>query len=154
MLRPDETRLAAWRSLIHANARLSEILEEELDREHGLPLAWYDVLLKLHEAGGSLRMQDLANAVLKSKSGLTRLVDRMVSAGLVRREACASDRRGTLAVLTDDGRHRLRAAAPVHLRGIEEHFGRHVSPEEAEVVTMVCERLLAAAQEEAGTPRG
>lgn len=144
---PDDCRLAAWRAFIHANAAVAEVLERELDAEQRLPLAWYDVLLKLNEAGGRMRMQDLADAVLRSKSGLTRLVDRMVGAGLVAREPCPSDRRGLLAVLTPRGKTRLRNAAPVHLRGIQRHFGALVSDDEAAVIRDVCERLCGRADQ-------
>ena len=139
---PDDLRLAAWRSFLHANAALSHVLGHELEEAQGLPLSWYDVLLKLHEAGGQLRMQELANAVLLSKSGLTRLVDRMERDGLVSRQPCVSDRRGWLAVLTPQGQARLRKAGPVHLRGIEQHFGRFVDEREARVLRDVCDRLL------------
>jgi DNA-binding MarR family transcriptional regulator len=153
--RPDDEQLAAWRSLIHAHARIVELLEDDLQRGHDMPASWYDVLLKLNEAGGSLRMQELADAVLLSKSGLTRLVDRMVKAGLVDREACPSDRRGTLAVLTPAGKTRLREAAPTHLRGVQENFGRLVSKDEARVLREVFDRLFAEAdQRRPATPRG
>lgn len=145
-MRSDEHRLAAWRSLIHAHAAVTEILEHELQREQSLPLAWYDVLLKLNEAGGAMRMIDLARAVLLSKSGLTRLLDRMVAAGLVCREPLATDRRGLLAVLTPEGKERLREAAPVHLRGVEQHFSSLIDDDEADVVRRVFDRLLEAAQ--------
>ncbi|CAA9259167.1 MAG: hypothetical protein AVDCRST_MAG50-2910 [uncultured Acidimicrobiales bacterium] len=143
MDRPDPPRLEAWRSLLEAHAALTEVLEDELLAACGLPLAWYEVLLHLHEGGGRSRMQELAYSVLLSKSGVTRLVDRMVVAGLVVRESCPNDRRGTLAVLTDDGRSKLRAASPVHLRGVQEHFGRFVTPDEAEVVSTALTRVVA-----------
>jgi len=92
--------------------------------------------------------------VLLSKSGLSRLVDRMVEAGLVRRERCQDDRRGWFAVLTDQGRSALRRAAPVHLRGIHEHFTRHLSPEEVEVLTAALSRVVAAARDSAGPAPG
>ncbi len=92
----------------------------------------YDVLVQLVEAdGGRLRMQDLADRVVFSRSGLTRLVDRMVSEGLVTRERCDDDRRGTFASITAAGRARLRQASGVHLRGVAEHFARHLSPARA-----------------------
>jgi DNA-binding MarR family transcriptional regulator len=116
-------RIEVWRRFLRSHARLVEVLGTELERECGLPLSWYDVLVNLAAApGGKLRMTELARAVLLSRSGLTRLVDRMVAAGYVERRACPSDRRGALAVLTPVGREALRAAAPVHLRGIGEHF--------------------------------
>jgi DNA-binding MarR family transcriptional regulator len=98
-------------------------LERELLAAADLPLAWYDVLLQLAEAPERrLRMAELADRVLLSRSGLTRLVDRIAAAGLVRRERSREDARGTFTVLTDRGLERLRAAAPVHLAGISRHW--------------------------------
>jgi DNA-binding MarR family transcriptional regulator len=145
--RPDPAALAAWRLLLEAHAEVTELLERELVAERGLPLSRYDVLLNLAEApGGRLRMQELSASVLLSKSGLSRLVDRMVEAGLVRRERCQDDRRGWFAVLTDQGRSALRRAAPVHLRGIQEHFARHLEPDEVEVLAAALSRVVAAAR--------
>ena len=145
--RPDPAQLAAWRRLLEAHATVTELLERELVAERGLPLSRYDVLLNLAEAPeGRLRMQELSASVLLSKSGLSRLVDRMVEAGLVRRERCEDDRRGWFAVLTDQGRSALRRAAPVHLRGIQEHFVRHLEPEEVQVLATALARVVAAAR--------
>jgi DNA-binding MarR family transcriptional regulator len=145
--RPDPAHLAAWRLLLEAHAQVTELLERELVAERDLPLSRYDVLLNLAEApGGRLRMQELSASVLLSKSGLSRLVDRMVEAGLVRRERCEADRRGWFAVLTDQGRSALRRAAPVHLRGIQEHFARHLAPDEVEVLAAALSRVVAAAK--------
>jgi DNA-binding MarR family transcriptional regulator len=149
--RPDPAQLAAWRRLLEAHATITELLERELVAERGLPLSRYDVLLNLAEApGGRLRMQELSASVLLSKSGLSRLVDRMVEAGLVRRERCEDDRRGWFAVLTDQGRSALRRAAPIHLRGIHDHFARHLDPEEVQVMTTALSRVVAAARASAG----
>ena len=145
--RPDPAHLAAWRLLLEAHAQVTELLERELVAERGLPLNRYDVLLNLAEApGGRLRMQELSASVLLSKSGLSRLVDRMVEAGLVRRERCEDDRRGWFAVLTDQGRSALRRAAPIHLRGIQEHFARYLEPDEVEVLAATLSRVVAAAR--------
>ena len=143
----DTEVLAAWRAFLHGHLVLTGVLGREMETETGLPLTWYDVLLNLHEAGGRLRMQELARSIVLSKSGLTRLVDRMVTAGYVCREPAEGDRRGLLAVLTPEGTEALRRAAPVHLRGIEQHFGRLVSAEEAAVVRDVFERVRAAVGE-------
>ncbi len=140
----EDQKVAAWRAFLHAHLVLTDVLERELAAATGLPLTWYDVLVNLHAAGGRLRMQELANRVVLSKSGLTRLVDRMVTAGLVCREPAAGDRRGLLAVMTEEGDRALHEAAPVHLRGLAETFGRHVTDEEAAVVLAVFERLRAA----------
>jgi DNA-binding MarR family transcriptional regulator len=145
--RPDPAQLAAWRLLLEAHAAVTELLEDELLAARGLPLSRYDVLLNLAEApGGRLRMQELSASVLLSKSGLSRLVDRMVEAGLVRRERCQDDRRGWFAVLTDQGRAALRRAAPVHLRGVHEHFTRHLEPAEVQALTAALARVVAAAR--------
>jgi len=135
-------RLAAWRGFLEAHARVTEVLARELRAEVGLPLAWYDVLVQLEEADDHrLRMQDLADAVLLSKSGLTRLVDRMESEGLVRRAACPDDRRGTFAELTDLGFETLRSTAPTHLRGVDEHFTSLLDDHEAEVLATALQRI-------------
>ena len=119
--------LELWERLMRAHALILYRLESEMEAEHGLPLRWYEVLLHLSRAPeGRMRMQDLADVALQSKSGLTRLVDRMEAAGLVTRESCPSDRRGINAVLTPEGRRRFRRAAPFHVKGIERHFGRHL----------------------------
>ena len=145
--RPDPAQLAAWRLLLEAHATITELLEHELVTERGLPLNRYDVLLNLAEAPeGRLRMQELSASVLLSKSGLSRLVDRMVEAGLVRRDRCEDDRRGWFAVLTDQGRSALRRAAPIHLRGIHEHFTRHLDPEEVKALTTALTKVVAAAR--------
>ena len=147
--RPDPRRLAAWRALLEAHAAVTERLERELVAARGLPLSRYEVLLRLHQApGGRLRMQELADSVLLSKSGLSRLVDRMEAAGLVARERCPSDRRGAFAVLTEQGRTALRRAAPVHLRGIQEHFAGHLDDDEVRVLAAALRRVAAAARRE------
>jgi DNA-binding MarR family transcriptional regulator len=146
-VRPDPGHLAAWRALLETHAAVTELLARELVAERGLPLSRYDVLLNLAEApGGRLRMQELSESVLLSKSGLSRLVDRMEEAGLVRRERCEDDRRGWFTVLTEQGRSALRRAAPIHLRGIQEHFARHLDDEEARVLATALARVSAAAR--------
>lgn len=141
----DEASLAAWRSFLRAHARIVGRLSAELEQETGLPLNWYEVLLYLYEApGGRLRMHELADSLLLSRSAATRFVDRMEAAGLVRREPCDHDGRGTNVTMTEEGRRRFRAAAPVHLRGIAEHFASHLGGEEAEALARVMERLAEA----------
>ncbi|HEX6311775.1 MAG TPA: MarR family transcriptional regulator [Acidimicrobiia bacterium] len=135
---------AAWRALLRAHAAVVGVLEREL-AEQGMPIAFYDVLDQLSNAGGRMRMRELANAVLLSRSGLTRLVDRMERAGYVRREHCADDRRGAFAVVTAAGRRAYRQASPVYERGIEEHFTRHLG-ERSVVLTAALERVAAAEQ--------
>jgi DNA-binding MarR family transcriptional regulator len=117
-------------------------LERELAADAGMPLGWYDVLLHLAEAPtGRLRMAELADHVLLSRSGLTRLVDRLQAEGLVRREPSENDARGTYTVLTEEGRGRLRAAAPVHLAGVERNWLGHFSDEELKALDGLLGRL-------------
>ncbi|GAA3576887.1 MarR family transcriptional regulator [Nonomuraea rosea] len=115
--------LAVWRMLQRAQVRITRHLEAELLVAHDLPLASYDVLMQLAEAPERrLRMNDLAGRVLLSRSGLTRLIDRLQRDGLVARQACADDARGLFAVLTDPGAARLAEATPTYLRGIRSQF--------------------------------
>ena len=138
----DPTHLAAWRAFLEAHARVTEELGRELREREDLPLAWYDVLVQLSEAQDHRRrMQELADAVLLSKSGLTRLIDRMEQQGLVRRVECPTDRRGTLAELTDAGYARLAATAPTHLDGVRRHFTDLLDDEEAEVLSRALGRI-------------
>jgi DNA-binding MarR family transcriptional regulator len=118
-----DPRLAPWRAFLLAHARVSRRLDEELRQEHDLSIAEYDTLLTLALAPGRrMRMGSLAERVILSKSGVTRLIDRLVNDGLVERSACLADARGAEAVLTERGLTRLRQASPTHLRGINEHF--------------------------------
>ena len=127
----DDPRLAVWRSFLRAHASVVRRLERDLAAEAMMPLAWYDVLLQLAEAPGHrLRMTELADAVLLSRSGLTRLVDRLQAEGLVVRERSENDARGTYTVLTSAGRDRLRAAAPVHLAGVDRYWLAHFDEDE------------------------
>lgn len=135
--------MRAWHAFLVAHARITAQLSAELEHETGLPLTWYDVLVQLSEAPAArLRMTDLAAAVLLSKSGLTRLVDRMCAAGLVTRCSDPADGRGTYVELTQAGDHRLREAAPVHLRGVQQHFGEYIRTDEAEVLERALGRAL------------
>ncbi len=137
----------AWRGFLEAHARVVSLLEDDLQREKGLPLTWYDVLVQLQEAPDRrLRMTELARRVLISKSGLTRLVDRMAAAGLVERCLDDHDRRGRWVELTDAGFERLRDAAPVHLRGVREYFTGELDPGAANVVGEVLWRIAKKAE--------
>lgn len=144
--RPSEAGLRAWRAFLHAYAGVFDRLSEELENTHGLSPAYYDVLLQLATAPGRrLRMRELAAAVLLSRSGLTRLVDRMAADGLVRREACSGDARGVETVLTDTGLARLRQAAPTHLAGIAAHVTDLLDESELAVLERLLSRLARAA---------
>jgi DNA-binding MarR family transcriptional regulator len=125
----DSPGMLAWRTFLTAHATIIRALEAELEADQDLALSDFDVLAQLHAAGGTLRMRDLAERVLLSRSGLTRRVDRLESAGYVERTACETDRRGSYARLTGAGRQRLAAALPVHLQGVQAHF---IAPLDAE----------------------
>ena len=137
----SDQQFEAWKAFIRAQADVINTLSRELEAEQGLPLTFYDVLVQLSIAGGRLRMSELADAVVLSRSGVTRLVDRMVRAGLVRREDCPEDRRSLYAALTPEGTRALKRARPFHLRGVAEHFGRHLSDEEAKTIAAALGRI-------------
>jgi DNA-binding MarR family transcriptional regulator len=140
--RASDWRIAVWRSFLRAHASVMGELERELVAEAGMPLGWYDVLLQLVEAPGRrLRMAELAERVLLSRSGLTRLIDRLQAEGLVRREPSPDDARGTYTVLTPEGFARLRAAAPVHLAGVRQHWLAHFSDDELRALGGLLSRL-------------
>ena len=122
--RPEALWNDAWRGVLFASSRVLRVAELDLIEKAGFPLTWLDVLAQLYDAGDDgLRMQELQERSLFTRSGLTRLVDRMEAAGLVRREAVAGDRRGVRVVLTAEGRRRHMDAFVEHLRVIEREFG-------------------------------
>ncbi len=134
--------MSAWRTFLRAHAVLVRRLEGELVASHDLALASYDVLVQLSETPSrSLRMTELAERVLLSRSGLTRLVDRLVRDGLVERQACPDDARGTLAVLTERGLEALREAWPTHLQGVAAAVGR-LSADEVETLSALLRKLV------------
>ncbi len=132
--RLTDHEMRAWRAFLGAHAAVISQLTTEMKDDHDLALTWYDVLVQLQEAGGSLRMHQLAARLMLSRSATTRFVDRLQAAGLIHRETCSSDRRGTFVVLTDLGFQRLREAAPSHLDGVKRIFAAALSKEELEVI--------------------
>ncbi len=140
-LRPEQT--AHWRSFLRAHAFVMRRLEAELLQAGQPPLAMYDVMVQLVEAPGRrLRMTDLADAVLLSRSGLTRLVDRMSAEGYVEREPSPGDARGVNAVLTDAGLAALRTASRTHLRGIAEHVVAPLTDDELAALGRACAKIV------------
>jgi DNA-binding MarR family transcriptional regulator len=146
---PDiEARLSVWQAYLHIHAVVTRSLEEQLQAELDLPLLWYDTLDRLAQAEHqSLRLQDLAEAINLSQSGLTRLVDRMVEAGLVERRPCERDRRGLYAALLPTGEEKLAVARPVYLRVLDEHFLRYLSCDEVEALNRVFANIVAMEQQ-------
>ncbi|MFN0146834.1 MAG: MarR family winged helix-turn-helix transcriptional regulator [Dehalococcoidia bacterium] len=142
---PTTSQVAGWRAFLTAHARVIAVLERELLVERGMPVAWYDVLVVLSESPENrLRMHDVASAVILSRAGLTRLIDRMAGAALVERVPCEDDRRGTFVNMTAAGRAALDAASPVHLRGIREHFTQYLSDDELGLLERALGRVVAA----------
>ena len=140
----SEERMAAWMSLMQVHSAVVDVLEEELQAKLSLPLSWHEVLVRLAEApDGRLRMQELARSVLLSKSGVTRLVDRMETAGLVERGSCPSDRRVTYATITKRGRRTLDRALPIFVKGFDQSFGLHLSDADTRALRSALRKVLA-----------
>lgn len=140
-LSPVELR--AWRGLLRAHALLVKTLDAQLEAAHNLPLSSYEVLLHLAEAKNCrMRMHDVASSVRLSRSGLTRLVDRLERDGLVSRVSCSDDARGAFACITDQGRAKLAEARTTHLANVRRHFLSRFSADELEVIAGLWEQLL------------
>lgn len=136
----------AWYQLLRVYGRVSERMAKQLAARDHIPSGWYDVLLTLEKApGGRLRMSELADAVILSRSGLTRLVDRLEREGLLGREGCPGDKRGSYAVITEAGLAARLAAWPVLQRAMSELFAAHISDEEARVLERALKRVADAA---------
>jgi DNA-binding MarR family transcriptional regulator len=142
---PDaaDPRLRAWVAFLRAYAAVTRRLEAELHAERDLGLAEYDALVQLALADGRrLRMSELAERVVLSRSGVSRLVDRLEAAGLVVRAACTDDARVAWATLTEAGYARLRDASPVHLRGVETHFLAQIPDGDREAMVRALESVV------------
>jgi DNA-binding MarR family transcriptional regulator len=138
---PGRRGLDAWTALLRAHATLVRQLETDLEKETGLALADFDVLAQLAIAGGELRMTELADRALISRSGMTRRVARLVGEGLVLRTNAHTDARGVVVRLTDAGVDRLAETAPVHARGISELFVSRLQDEELAVLESALEKV-------------
>jgi DNA-binding MarR family transcriptional regulator len=139
---PDRGGLDAWSSLLRAHATLLRRLEVDLAQATGLALADFDVLAQLANAGGELRMTELADRALISRSGMTRRVARLVDEGLVRRANVDADRRGVVVALTDAGVARLTETAPVHLRGVSELFVAQLDEQELAALKSALDKVI------------
>ncbi len=140
--RLSDRELRAWRGMLRAHAALTKALDADLEAEHGLPLSSYEVLLHLAAADGQrMRMSDLADTVVLSRSGLTRLVDRMERDGLLCRASCPSDARGSFATLTDAGHAKLAVASRTHLSGVRERFLDRLTEAEQDALGDCWERV-------------
>jgi len=138
---PSLERLRAWRLYFESALALVDVLDAELQRDAGIPLRWYDTLVHLEETPDGLRMNERAERILYSKSGFTRVVDRMEEAGLVRRVRPENDRRAILVVLTDEGRNTMEQARRHHRHAIEQHFSRHLADTDIKALTRAFEKV-------------
>jgi len=132
----------AWRALLLAHNRAVRAIEADLDAAEAIPLGWYDVLLELQAEPDGLRMQDLGDRAVLSRTRVSRLVDELEARGLVERRPDPTDGRATLAAITPAGRAAFRATAPVYLAKIEEHFGRHLTAHERQVVARALTKVV------------
>jgi len=140
---PSPERLRAWRLYFESALALIDVLDGDFEQDAGFPVQWYDVLVHLDGVSEGLRMNELAERILYSKSGLTRVVDRMEKAGLVRRVVPANDRRSIFVVQTDEGRETMQRARSRHHDWIEEHFSRPLADADIKALTRALEKLNA-----------
>ena len=143
---PSTERLRAWRLYFESALALIDVLDAALEGDAGIPLRWYDALVHLEETPDGLRMNELAERILYSKSGFTRVVDRLEDAGLVQRVRPENDRRSILVVLTDQGRTTMEQARRHHRHAIEQHFSQHLSDSDIKALTRALEKLSAHAR--------
>ena len=140
---PSPARLRAWRLYLESALALIDVLDREHEADIGLPTRWYDVLIHLEDAPEGLRMNVIADRVLYSKSGFTRIVDAMEKAGLIRRVIPENDRRSILVLLTAQGRETMERARRHHRHWIEQNFSSHLSDADIKALTRALEKLNA-----------
>jgi DNA-binding MarR family transcriptional regulator len=138
--------LRAWRLFFESALALMDLLGKELENVAGIPMRWYDVLVQLEETPQGIPMNVLADRILHSKSGFTRVVDRMEEEGLVRRIRPEHDRRTILVMLTDQGTETMERARRYHRDGIEKHFAQHLTDADVRCLTQALEKISAHAR--------
>ena len=138
---PSPERLRCWRLFFESALALLDVLDTELKDAVGIPQRWYDVLVHLEESPDGIPMNELADRILYSKSGFTRVIDRMEEAGLVSRVRPANDRRSILVVLTDKGTETMERARRHHRDGIERHFSQHLTDTDIKALTRALEKI-------------
>ena len=143
MSSPSPERLRAWRLFFETALALIDVLDNDFEHDAGFPIQWYDVLVHIEDAPDGLRMNDIAGRILYSKSGLTRVVDRMEKAGLIRRVIPENDRRSIFVVQTDKGREAMTRARLQHHDWIEEHFSSPLADSDIKALTRGLEKLNA-----------
>lgn len=140
---PDERILAAWRGLLFAHAKVIRQLEADMLEQHDLPITWFDVLSRLNQSpAGRLRMHELEEVSVFTRSGMTRLADRLEAAGLVRRERSSEDRRGVYVAITDAGRTMIADVWPDHAASIQRYFGQYLDADDAESLRTATDKIL------------
>jgi len=140
-LEPD--MLDAWRGFLFAHAKVVRALEADMIEQHDLPLTWFDLLGRIKQAPGQrLRMHQLEQASLFTRSGITGLADRLEKAGFVRRERSAEDRRGVYLAITQAGTDKIDEVWPDHELSIQNHFGQHLDPKGAKALQAATEKIL------------
>jgi DNA-binding MarR family transcriptional regulator len=143
---PSPERLRAWRLYLESALALMDVLDTEMARDSGLPVRWYDVLIHLEDAPDGVRMNEIAGRILYSKSGLTRVIDGMEQAGLVRRVRPEHDRRSIFVLLTEEGRETMERARRRHRHWVEQNFSRHLADNDIRALIRALEKLNAHAR--------
>jgi len=138
---PSPERLRSWRLFFESALALLDVLDTELEQAVGIPMRWYDVLVHLEETPEGIRMNELAERILYSKSGFTRVIDRMEEAELVQRVRPEHDRRSILILLTDKGTETMEHARRHHRHGIEQHFSQHLTDADIKNLTRALEKI-------------
>ncbi len=140
---PEQRMLDAWRGFLFAHAKVVRSLEADMIEQHDLPLTWFDLLSRIRQAPGQrLRMHQLEEASLFTRSGITGLADRLEQAGFVRRERSPEDRRGVYLAITQAGTDKIDEVWPNHELSIQKHFGQHLDPKGAKALPAATEKIL------------
>ncbi len=135
--------LDTWRGFLFANAKVVRALDTDMIEQHDLSLTWFDLLSRIKQAPGQrLRMHQLEEASLFTRSGITGLADRLEKAGFVRRERSAEDRRGVYLAITQAGIDKIDEVWPDHQLSIQKHFGEHLDPEDVKALQATTEKIL------------
>jgi DNA-binding MarR family transcriptional regulator len=138
---PTPEQLRCWRLYIESALALVDVLDTELQATAGIPQRWYDVLIHLEESPNGIPMTELADQILYSKSGFTRVIDRMEDAGLVQRVRPERDRRSILVTITDQGTQTMQNARRHHRDGIDRHFSQHLTDTDTKALTRALEKI-------------
>lgn len=145
----EEEQLSVWRAFVNAHAAVIERIEKDLSEQRKIPLTTYDVLVALYQSPDKkLRMTDLAKKVVITRSGLTRVIERLEREGFVTRERTEEDRRGAFAILTREGKKAFLATWPTYADGISNYFLSVLDEEERKIIGKGLAKVYRALQEE------